>query len=76
MAVFEPPIRPVTAEELIEITERGGPLLRGRYLICPGCEHPHDILAYKPFKITEKYADQTVPPLKCPSCRFIFALHP
>ena len=48
--------------------------MRGRTLMCPACEKEHDILAYKPLEIRQKYADQLVPPIICPSCKHWFAL--
>lgn len=67
--------RPTDEELLQQIEELADrPLIRGRMLLCPNCEKEHDILAYKPLEIRQKYADQLVPPLICPSCKHWFAL--
>jgi uncharacterized protein YbaR (Trm112 family) len=65
-----------TDEELLQSVEDLArlPLIRGRMLVCPSCEKEHDILAYKPLEIVQKYADQVVPPIICPSCKHWFAL--
>jgi hypothetical protein len=56
--------------------ERGGPLLNGRNLKCPGCEDEADILDYIPLEHSEKYAEEVIVPLKCRRCRHVFALKP
>jgi hypothetical protein len=58
--------------------EVGDPLIEGTKLRCPACENVADILAYTPMKVSMKYEDQVVVPLKCPepNCRHIFALRP
>lgn len=68
--------RKPTDEELLQHVEKlaGLPLIRGRMLMCPNCEKEHDILAYKPLEIRQKFADQLVPPLICPGCKHWFAL--
>lgn len=69
--------RKVSAAELLGIVERGGPLIIGaRDLRCPGCEAVADILSYLALECSDKYADQVVRPLKCRSCRHVFALKP
>lgn len=51
-------------------------LIEGRYMRCPRCEQQHDILRYVPMGQVEKYAAETYPIYKCPSCRWIFAPAP
>lgn len=73
-------IRPVTRRpspaDVLKIVERGGPLLTGHVLRCPGCETEADILDYPLLEYSERYADQVVVPLKCRRCRHVFALKP
>lgn len=51
-------------------------LLAGTTLTCPACEAPQPILAYTQFRISEHYAEQCLPVLKCRECRHVFALVP
>lgn len=52
------------------------PLIRGSKLTCPACEREQDVLAYTAMRISEKYAEQVVRPLKCNQCGHVFALRP
>lgn len=61
---------------LMELVEIGGPLIEGTTLMCPACEERSDILTFIPLEHSVKYADQIVVPLKCRSCRHVFALRP
>lgn len=65
-----------TREILLRLVERGGPLIEGTRLRCPGCEHVTDVLDYMPLEYSERYADQVIVPLKCKQCRHVFALRP
>lgn len=51
-------------------------LISGTQLTCPACEAGQPILAYTQFRISDKYAAQCLPVLKCRECRFVFALVP
>lgn len=44
-----------------------------RYMRCPRCRRPQDILAYQPMGLVEEFREETVPVYKCPSCHWIFA---
>jgi uncharacterized protein with PIN domain len=61
-----------------EITEKPKrtPLIEGRQMRCPRCELLHDILRYIPVQQIEKYAEETNPVYRCPSCRWIFSPSP
>lgn len=71
-----PQTRKATEEVLLRIVERGGPLIVGHQLRCPGCERCADVLDYVPLEYSERYADQVIVPLKCRECRHVFALRP
>lgn len=71
-----PQTQKATPEVLLRLVERGGPLIEGTHLRCPGCERSADILDYVPLEFSERYADQVVVPLKCRECRHVFALKP
>jgi len=58
------------------IAERGGSLISGSRVTCPGCENVADILDYHHLEVSSKYLDQVVPPLKCRVCRHVFAMVP
>lgn len=51
-------------------------LLHGTHLTCPACEEAQSILAYTQFRISQQYAEQCLPVLKCRRCRHVFALVP
>lgn len=74
--ITERPTRKVTPAELLGITEVGGPLIEGITLMCPACEVRENIMAFIPLEHSTKYVDQIVVPLKCRSCRHVFALRP
>lgn len=76
VATTKPQTRKVTIEDLLGIAETGGKLLNGRKLTCPGCEEVADILDYVPLEHSERHAAEVVVPLKCRTCRHVFALKP
>lgn len=43
---------------------------------CPRCKKLHSLLTYTPLLQIEEFADETVPVVKCPSCRWLFAPAP
>lgn len=49
-------------------------IIEGRMLTCPRCKEKRDILQYPPLQVIEEFARDTTPPIKCPNCRWIFAL--
>jgi uncharacterized protein with PIN domain len=51
-------------------------IIEGRRMRCPRCENLHDILTYVPMQVVEKFAAETNPIYKCPSCRWIFSPQP
>lgn len=67
-----------------EVTDRTRPLapeevprlLAGTHLTCPACEVSQPLLAFTQFRISERYAEQCLPVLKCKQCRHVFALMP
>lgn len=71
-----PQTRKATADVLRQLVERGGPLIEGTHLRCPGCERAADVLDYQALEYSERYADQVIVPLKCKRCRHVFALKP
>lgn len=71
-----PSTRKATPEQLLGIVDKGGPLIEGTQLRCPGCENVADVLAYQPLEFSERYADQVLVPLKCRNCRHVFCLRP
>ena len=71
-----PQTQKATRGTLLRIAARGGPLIEGTSLRCPGCEQVADILDYVALEFSERYADQVIVPLKCRSCRHVFALKP
>lgn len=71
-----PRTRKATRVDVLGIVKEGGPLINGTMLRCPGCEKEDDVLSYTPLEFSERYADQIVVPLKCRSCRHVFALKP
>lgn len=72
----KPQTQKATPEMLLGIVERGGPLIEGTCLRCPGCERVANVLDYIALEYSERYADQVVVPLKCRVCRHVFALKP
>jgi hypothetical protein len=77
MQVIERPhTRKATQADLLGIVERGGPLISGTKLTCPGCEGVADVLDYVPLEYSERYAEQVLVPLKCRVCRHVFVLRP
>jgi hypothetical protein len=71
-----PQTRKASPADLLGIVERGGPLIDGHTLRCPGCERSADVLDYTPLEYSERYAHEVIVPLKCRSCRHVFALKP
>lgn len=71
-----PQTRKATREALLRLVERGGPLIEGTRLRCPGCERVANVLDYVALEYSERYADQVIVPLKCRECRHVFALKP
>lgn len=71
-----PRTRKATPQDLLGIVERGGPLIEGHSLRCPGCESVADVLDYTPLEYSERYAHEVLVPLKCRHCRHVFALKP
>lgn len=77
LATRERPLtRKASRDDLLWMVAQGGPLIEGTNLRCPGCERTADVLDYVPLEYSERYATQVVVPLKCRSCRHIFALRP
>lgn len=54
-------------------TNNRRPLIDGRMMRCPRCKRKHDILAYVPLMQIEEFKGETVPIMKCPACRWLFA---
>ena len=66
--------REYTPRDLLEVEQ--APLIKGRRMTCPRCEQEHDILDYVPMQVIKKFASETNPIYKCPSCRWIFSPQP
>lgn len=49
-------------------------LWSGHRVICPRCREEMDVLELEVLPEIAAYEIETVPPLRCPRCRWIFAL--
>lgn len=50
------------------------PLFDGQHILCPRCRKKSPLLDVEVLPEMPVYAQETVPVLRCPFCRFIFAL--
>ncbi len=44
-----------------------------RHMRCPRCKEAQDILAFVPLQRVSEFVTETVPIVKCPKCKWLFA---